>query len=82
MTQSLFKLKSEANLRCKCTRTLKGKFQLNEELDTGPSGGPVEREIQMIVGFLLLGQKWKLKLNFPPTLPLLSPLSILLNVEV
>lgn len=38
------------------------KFKLNEELDTRPSGGPVEREIQTIVGFLLLGQKWKLKL--------------------
>lgn len=63
MTQSLFKLKSEANLRCKQMYSHpQRKFQLNEELDTQPSGGPVEREIQMIVGFLLLGQKWKLKL--------------------
>ena len=62
MTQPLFKLKSEANLRCKCTCTPQRKFQLNEELDTQPSGGPVEREIQMTIGFLPLGQKWKLEL--------------------
>ena len=57
---------------------------MNEELvDTQPSGGPVEREIQVIVGLSTSRAKVEVEtVNFPPTLSLLSPFSILLLVEV